>query len=350
MSHRTNKLIRAVPFAGFRWDRVGPRRQTGRASHDWEEINSLKPGWYLVSKGGTLRDYDLSERPDLFRVFAGIKPDRAHIRKFANQYGHLGGGKLIAGWPGDILARPPLYGESFETWTRYIKLMKELIHLWDLCERDAIEDLARHIRWSDDGSSVSYSSRPIGAMGGNRGKMTLIACRTLGDSLGSPGTASDFDRLTPSDVVLPALFFIQAQVNDNLEYGTPSRLVWDLDCTLRTKLEPGSLLNVLFQQFADAIDGRMGCRACPACGREIPFHTGTGGTSRVYCSNACRLKSHRSRQDTARRLHAAGESLASIAAQLESSENAVTRWVTGARADGSGPTSRTGGKLNRPDR
>ena len=63
MSHRTNKFDRAVPVAGFRWVRVRPGRHPGQASQDREEINSPKPGWYLVSEAGDQQLYDPSFSP-----------------------------------------------------------------------------------------------------------------------------------------------------------------------------------------------------------------------------------------------------------------------------------------------
>jgi hypothetical protein len=346
MSHKSNEPIWGVPVAGFRWVWAVPIK--GRQG--WPKGG--KPRWYLVANEREQRFYNPSEQPDLFRVFAGTEPDRDHIRDFAMRYGPLGlrgPNTKIDVVGGSNRDRQIMVGESLESWANIINMMKELIHLWNLCEQNATKKLARFIRWSDDGSFVDYTGQPVGKTALQDGRLPVrITGRAHISPTGSAATVLQVERLTPNDVLLPALFLLQTEVNRNLESGATAHLVWDLDGTLRVHNRPTSLLGMLWLQFAEAISGRMVYHSCPTCLRWVRLTPGVAGPSRVYCSNACKMKALRWRQEEARRRHAAGESLTSIAAVLGSDENTVTAWVTGTRHDRLDETSRKRGTGRQP--
>jgi hypothetical protein len=132
------------------------------------------------------------------------------------------------------------------------------------------------------------------------------------------------------------LVVVQTEVNRHLEPDAQPRLVWDHEGKLSFQVWSASLVGFLWTQFAQTISGRMAYHACATCGRWIRLGSGGARQHRAYCSNACRTRGLRERQEEARQLHSAGEPIASIAARLNSDVDTVTGWVMGRPARASG--------------
>ena len=91
--------------------------------------------------------------------------------------------------------------------------------------------------------------------------------------------------------------------------------------------EPDSPASVIWLQFALAVAEDKRFRPCEVCGRSFELSPDVNRTSRVYCTNACRVKAYRQRKDKAQRLRAKGKTLREIAAQLGSTTETVKEWL-----------------------
>jgi hypothetical protein len=113
-------------------------------------------------------------------------------------------------------------------------------------------------------------------------------------------------------------------------HGAVPELSWDrthtaLQETLR--IVPQSLVSALWIQLAKAIEGDRKYRECDVCGTWFEV-SGDRRADARFCSNACRFKAYRQRQDEARRLSAEGRSPKQIAKQLGSDVKTVNGWIS----------------------
>ncbi len=334
-----------VPTTGFRWVRGEPvkkkDRREGRVT-DRLRAWGVEPDldWYLVmnpaeGRRPDVRPYDaLSVEPALFRTFAGTEPSRKGILRFANRYGWLKSGTGIRAKEPEERARfgGALIGEGLETWRGHIRLVSELVHLWDLYDRGDERELSRHIRWNDSKDGVDYCGRPDDkrpAYIPGRAKSLTQLPEAIARNREPVVSEEVFKRLTPGEVLLPAIIYLQRRINEQLDVKSFPRLLWDQDGQLRLRPPPGDLINMLWLQFADTVSGKASYRACLSCGRWVRVGPDAARTSRLYCSNACRTRGLRQRQQTARALHAQGKSIEAIAEELDSDVPTVTKWVAG---------------------
>src|SRR5262249_22046787 len=88
---------------------------------------------------------------------------------------------------------------------------------------------------------------------------------------------------------------------------------------------PRNLLGAIYLQFAHAIQGGRQSRRCQQC--NTWFELARGRTDRSYCSNACRTRTHRERQQRAREMHAKRIPLPKIARELETDLATVKNWI-----------------------
>jgi hypothetical protein len=98
---------------------------------------------------------------------------------------------------------------------------------------------------------------------------------------------------------------------------------------MRFGFEPDSLLSAGWLQFALAIDGDKEHRQCQrqACGKWFELSPEVTRADRRFCSDACRTRTYRQRQATARDLSAKGVPLEDIARELATNEGTVQGWV-----------------------
>ncbi len=102
---------------------------------------------------------------------------------------------------------------------------------------------------------------------------------------------------------------------------------------LRFRSVPKTLLAALWVQFAMAVEGDRQYHQCDQCGLwfEVAGERRVGANEKregaKFCSNACRFRAYRHRQNEARELHAEGKSLKEVAGQLGSDVKTVTGWI-----------------------
>ena len=337
-------LQRESPGAELRWVRgvhlgTGGRKSRSNAPRH-EGGRAPDPALFLVEGAdsgacGPRRAYDPhAVSPPLYRAFAEIEASRQGVGAFAQRYGMLGVDVEIRPLePGEGNRNPrPLRGESESSWYTSIAAMKDVLHLWDLYEREDLVALSRHMRWNERLDQVYYLRRPDEQPGdrpvGDDGYGEVIAAgvppsdRSTFDETGHRGHA-----LSPGDLLLPALFHLQGEINRQLAARNRSSLIWGPGGRLERAQRPTSLLNLLWMQMADEVGGKAVYLACQTCGLWVRVGPDAARTSRLYCSNRCRTRGLRRRQLTARERHALGFSVEAIAAELDSDPDTVSRWV-----------------------
>jgi hypothetical protein len=285
--------------------------------------------------------------PHLFRTFANTVPLPTDILVFASRYGWLGAGTSIKAQDHEprTRRRTALLGESYATWVRQIALMRDMVRLWDLCEAGNIEALSRHIRWDSEKVRVIYQSQPSGAAEDSSTPVCarpheLLSYRrhqeTIADNLPENPIRAildkesfEFERLTPGDVLLPALVYLERQINKQLEAEGEPRMLWDLHgIRLNLRFLPRNLLSMLWMQFACEVSGKVAYRECGSCKRWVRIGPDAARRSRLYCSNACRTRGLRDRQRAARALRSEGKSIEAIADELKSDAETIKKWVS----------------------
>jgi hypothetical protein len=146
-----------------------------------------------------------------------------------------------------------------------------------------------------------------------------------------------YDLTPKGDVVLPAAAVVQKVVSRKLsKAGFSFRLVWHVDKkegmnTVRLGLRPtvSTLQHTLWLQVANFVVAGKSLKSCQECRRWFAVSRKAPRARSAFCSDACRVRAYRQRQDLARQKAAAGESFEAIAKELGSNVKAVRRWVTG---------------------
>jgi hypothetical protein len=106
-------------------------------------------------------------------------------------------------------------------------------------------------------------------------------------------------------------------------------MLWDLHgIRLNLRFLPSSLLSLLWMQFAFEVSGKVAYRECGSCRRWVRIGPDAARTSRLYCSNACRMRGLRDRQRAARALRSEGKSIEAIADELNSDAETIKKWVS----------------------
>ncbi|MEI6914774.1 MAG: hypothetical protein WCL39_06550 [Armatimonadota bacterium] len=97
-------------------------------------------------------------------------------------------------------------------------------------------------------------------------------------------------------------------------------------------LRPNNLLAVMAAQLSTAIAGDHELRQCSQCGCWFTVRPPDTRSTRYFCSNKCRTKSHRERQKKALELQSKGKTLHEIASELEVDLETATFWATKTRS------------------
>ena len=281
---------------------------------------------------GRLRTYQpLQEHPALFRTFAETEPTQEGIKRFADQFGMLGS---------DCSKPIPLYrnhddrhapvgsGELAGAWSGEIETMRWMIDLWEQARQGDVEALQPHIRWTEDGNAVAYDSHP------DKSTQELMSGQFLWrkDSIAVEGDPV-FSFFSQGDIVGPALQQVQAVINRRLKDRVSLRLLWKPHSGQRTLyIVPTGLIGGLWLQFAQAFEQDLHYRRCAVCNSWFELAPGRGRADKLVCSNACRTRAYRQRQEDAVRLHREGRSIEQIAAELQTETDAVRGWIDKARA------------------
>jgi hypothetical protein len=271
----------------------------------------------------------LQRETGLFRIFAGVVPTKEGVLEFAKQYGNLRERPVLHDPEGPT---HPLAigGETYSAWRRGILEMRRALGLWDMVQPVDLVALSRHIVWGNDEVSgkgvVAYDSHPDlnprrRLKPPDERTRTLIA---LGD--GIPEAWRPASR--PEHYIGPALSYLQGVVNAHLKEDVSPVLQTAAQAGgLTMHYRPGNLSGALWLQFALAISGEKNYRRCGECAKWFEISPAASRKDRQFCSNACRTRAYRGRQEWARRMHAGGMPVQKIAKELGASPATVRSWV-----------------------
>lgn len=339
-----------VPTAGYRW--------VNTQSAPLEVRGPRSKGLFLtaVVPPFTLRRYaPLRDQPTLFRIFAETPPTEEGILTFAAQYGGLGREAAIRILLSDIAdantPNPWGWGEPFERWQEEIHTMQRVVSLWDKVQAGDRAGLARHIHWrpgDEKGEQgVLYASwhhlpRSIEAQvdAETAARLFAFGLRKHSGDVPLPAEGKFYTawivrpgeqhRFRLGDLGQPALWYVQKYINQYLTERTSiaPRLLWDPEMTqLELYFVPTSLLGSLWLQFAQAIAGNKSYHQCEYCGKTFEVSLEGSRPTRLYCSDACRFKAYRKRQDDAYRLHLEKVPLKEIATRLGTNTTTAKGWI-----------------------
>jgi hypothetical protein len=96
---------------------------------------------------------------------------------------------------------------------------------------------------------------------------------------------------------------------------------------LRLEVIPRTFSAFIWLQFGRAVAEGKEYSRCLECDSYFEHSATTARTNRRFCSNACRSKNYRERQEEARRRHAEGWSLHEIVRYLDSDKVTVQGWL-----------------------
>lgn len=324
----------------------------GYAWVEWRGLNSPRDQpseWVLVpNSSSNISTYrPLREETGLFRSFAQTDLTREAMLKFATAHGSLGGRAKGA------------VGEDFWVWREEIHAMRRLVELWDWAQEGNTQDLSRVFEWKGEelayhGPRVSgrsewrFEREDLDPAGDAADEYRQSGWRERG--MEAPADLPPIpyrlpsDLFRPGDVIVPARQYVQSAVDAKIRVSVSPRLTWRADQDrARLQFLPDSLLGALWLQFALAVSGEKAYRYCARSGCRTPFEVSpeAARTNRAFCSDACRYKAYRERQEEARRLHRQGVPFDRIAAQLGSDATTVEGWVHGRNAKPSNRRSLT---------
>jgi hypothetical protein len=332
-----------VAAAGYEWilarDEKAPRPVGGEISltpmlvqsQRVRVVQSTLPTWYAP----------MLDEPALFRIFADTLATRDGIHAFADKYGMLGGPYSIPINHAETV-QPAVFAERLGAWLHAIFEMRAVIAVWSMVTALDTAGLAEVISWRETRMTFvpkeawrfpDWSTTPEGLMLPENppwfeGQYDGSVDSTLfgWEKRKAPG------RIRDADYLEAAMMVIRSIVNDNLcggEWaGAPSRLVIDRK-TSRPVLRqiPAYLAGALWLQCAEAITQGTQFRVCKQCSKWFAIPKRGARIDREYCSDACRSRAYRGRQEQAHDLHSQGRSVKEISVELGVDSNVVRKWL-----------------------
>jgi hypothetical protein len=279
---------------------------------EWQDSDSQLGPVLFCSPKHTLRQYfPLTDVNGLFRQFVETEPTRDGILDFANQFGSL---SFNNKWVRFI-------DEPYAKWKSCILCLRYVVDLWDAARSGDQAKLAAAVQWK--------LSRSVGT------HVIIHVPQDLTNLAQEAGNLRPFDTscfwmhsLQVGDLIQPALKFVENKLNDFMEGLVSPHLRWD--CAGKRpdlQLTPHNLLGAIYLQFALAVDGNKDYRQCPSCGKWFELSTHGARADRLTCSDACRFRAYRQRQERARQMHAEGKTFKEIAKELGSTVATVKGWI-----------------------
>jgi hypothetical protein len=284
------------------------------------------------------REYaPLQEFTGLFRTFADTAMTSEAVLQFADRYGCLVQTRFT---PEPAWHRPQLEvafssaeAERFGWWCEKILEMRRAVMLWDLIQSKNADELSRYIRWQEDSDGdacVKYTSDPdldLEEAERQEGEET----GTKVEVIASTRVYADWlARFGVGDVIEPARLWVKRRIEKHLQDKLAAEMTFTVgEEGLSFECVPAHLLSAMWLQFAMGITRQLDYRSCLVCRNWFELSPETARTNRVFCSDACKSRGYREKQDRARQLFAAKKSFREIAKELGSDVAAVKRWITG---------------------
>jgi hypothetical protein len=329
MSKSTFELTWTVPAGGFDW--VDARRANALSAEAAQP--ALVPG-PASSSAPPRRTFKVSdEDPALLFLFRDTSPTTDAILNFANANGWMGkdtdvlpvsekGGK----------SRQRLRGELLSDWQHEITAVQQVMAVWQMYQDRDEAALGRHIQWGITGMYsplvVLHSHPKSGSPLSDLKTRVVIASPKVHPEL--------LATWRPGDAFEPALAFMRQVMDDHLkqlgERLAPRVLLSSPDGPPTLSFTAQTLIGAIWLQLADAIATNRQFGRCQECGKWMDLGPEGSRVDRKFCSNACRAKAHRERQDRARKLYVIDKkSFKEIAELVDSDIESVKRWITGTK-------------------
>jgi len=203
--------------------------------------------------------YPLDEYPEL--VFEFSKLTRVEdVLKFANKFGFIGFEYRHSG---------DASGESVSDWLLESAKIKETLEIWFATENKDRSFLRKVVRWDE---------QVVWAVNHQKIKVP-IAWR-------GPGSVV-FEKWKQGDLIAPARFYIQEQVNAGLSGTFSIRLSTTSSGEMAQHLSPVDLLSALWLQISQILTGQKKIRPCDVCGRQMDI---SENRSHKRVHDACSLR------------------------------------------------------------
>ena len=142
-----------------------------------------------------------------------------------------------------------------------------------------------------------------------------------------------WEKIEIGDPIMPAWAYLKVEIDLALHH-TAAEVAAEMDWDPRQG-RPGlrfvapTMSSAVWLQFADAVQNDRKYSRCKECGKWFEVAPDAARTNRRFCSNGCRSKAYRERQDRARRMFAEKKRIEQIAEELDSDVATVRRWITG---------------------
>lgn len=277
------------------------------------------------------KDYfPFRKQPALFRVFAAVETKPEDILAFAKEYGSL---STPAGTLPNVdlneSKREELIYDFYYRINKEIYAMREVINLWSLAQSQDLESVSRcfssdltHLRDKPDPTIYYFPEYLKGEFCvpvHDDQKVQRIASKETNSTI--------LDIGCRGDVISLAYFVIHQKIESHLKDKIPVNAYWDSERKRPSlRIVPTTLLEAMWVRFAEAIVLDKRFQPCQQCSKWFDISVETARKTKQYCSNACRSKAYRERQE-ARLLHRGGKTIEEIARELDSDVETVTKWV-----------------------
>ncbi|MBM4073197.1 MAG: hypothetical protein FJ271_30380 [Planctomycetes bacterium] len=325
----------------FGWSVPARRYQWVQATGATEDFSRPQPALVEMDAAAAGAATEGQIRPEpcpaLFRAFAELDPaNKRNILAFAARYGDLGVGTEVKPTlrTGSGLTQPS-HGTFLVTWRHQIADMQLLVGLWDLLRRDDREGLAAHIQWREEGANgpaVFFVNRPKPA----KGAQAALGSKPVDEVIASQDAKPEWlPEFTERDPLLPAWRYLEREIDDHLHHTNDQSepaMGWDARRARPVRQAVcHTLLSAVWLQFADAVSNDSTFSKCRECGKWFEIAPDAARSHRRFCSNSCRSKAYRGRQDKARQLFVQKMTFEEIAEELDSDVPTVRRWITGSK-------------------
>lgn len=316
---------------------LGPfRRLFGSDEVDPDSQDDSLADDSMADRTWRLFHFESVENP-LFLEFADANPTVEGMLGFTVKYWNLG--PAADAWfstPGrknahEVFGKVLVEGEPLaKVWGTHVRNMRSLTSLWLAMSYGDNDLLAQCITRERDaaGQPVVYFTPPpedcerTSASARRKPERSIISSVEI-----HPDWLKWFEE---GDPIATAHRYLAAEVQRQLAI-IPGKLDlhWRRRQGFTLHFRAKSLLGQLWVSFAEAIAVGKKFRRCDGCQTWFEIAPDAARTHRRYCSESCRGKAYRGRQDRARQLYAQNRSFEEIAAELDSDVPTVKRWITG---------------------
>jgi hypothetical protein len=320
-----------VPEHGFEWVHL-------EDSPDQLLVPRLVPIGGMDPKNLKLpvREYaPLLEHTGLFRTFADLPLSEHGILQFANRYGaprprlwlHLSRCREQKEWGFSKFEAGGL-GE----WRREIVNLRRAIMLWDRAQAGDRAELSRFIDLKPEAGGIAFRYRSHPQLSETDEQALASENEQISslEFLPSELPKAWQELLKPEDVVTAARLLVRRMIEENLKEGMSARIALLTESPgMAFGFVPADLLKAMWLQFALGTSEGKKYRCCAVCGTWYELSPDTARTNRLFCSDGCKSRGYRQKQERARQLFSEKNTIRQIAKELGSDVATVKGWITG---------------------